>query len=83
MAAISVSVKRGVTCCGQFQSYASTVYMVAQHLAAGRLKTILAAYENPPVPIHVIHHEGRQATRKVRAFLDLAIEMLRADGALN
>lgn len=58
-------------------------YMVAEHLAAGRLKIVLAKFEPPPVPIHVIHHEGRQATRKVRAFLDLAIATLRADGALN
>jgi DNA-binding transcriptional LysR family regulator len=58
-------------------------YMVAHHLAAGRLKTILAAYETAPVPVHVIHREGRQATRKVRAFLDLAIETLRSDGALK
>ena len=58
-------------------------YMVAHDLAAGRLKTILATCETAPVPIHVIHHEGRRATRKLRAFLDLAIETLRSDGALN
>lgn len=58
-------------------------YMAAKHLAAGQLKTLLTAYEPAPLPIHVVHHEGRQATRKVRAFLDMAIETLRADGALN
>lgn len=58
-------------------------YMVAPHLAAGRLKTVLAQFEAGPVPVSVVHHEGRQSTPKVRAFIDLAIGMLRADGALN
>lgn len=58
-------------------------YMVARHLAAGRLKTVLAQFEAAPVPISVVHHEGRQSTPKVRAFIDLAIAMLRADGSLN
>jgi hypothetical protein len=31
----------------------------------------------------VVHREGRHATQKVRAFVDLAIERLRADPALN
>jgi hypothetical protein len=31
----------------------------------------------------VLHREGRHATRKVRAFLDLAIERLRANASLN
>lgn len=58
-------------------------YMVARHLAANRLKTVLTQFEAPPVPISVVHHEDRQSTPKVRAFIDLAIAMLRADGALN
>lgn len=58
-------------------------YMVARHLAAGRLKTVLSQFEVPAVPVSVVHHEGRQSTRKVRAFLDLAIATLRAEGALN
>ncbi len=36
-----------------------------------------------PPPIHVIHREGRHAMQKVRAFLDLAIDRLRADESLN
>ncbi|MDH4062094.1 MAG: LysR family transcriptional regulator, partial [Aquincola sp.] len=35
------------------------------------------------LPVHVVHHEGRRATRKVRAFIDLAVQALRADPALN
>lgn len=58
-------------------------YMVAPHLAAGRLKTVLARYEAAPVPVSVVHHEGRRSTPKVRAFIDLAVSMLRAEGAFN
>ena len=58
-------------------------YMVAPHLAAGRLKTVLSQYESAPMPVNVVHHEGRRSTPKVRAFIDLAVSMLRAEGALN
>ena len=36
------------------------------------------AYELAPLPVHVVHREGKHANQKVRAFLDLAIETLRA-----
>lgn len=58
-------------------------YQVARQLRDGSLRIVLADVEPPPLPINVIHREGRHATRKVRAFLDLAIETLRADSTLN
>lgn len=58
-------------------------YQVAEHLRAGRLQTVLADFEPAVLPIHVVHREGRQAPQRVRAFLDLAIERLRADASLN
>nr|WP_210320159.1 LysR family transcriptional regulator [Pseudaminobacter soli] len=58
-------------------------YMVAPELAAGRLKIVLAAYEPAPVPIHLVHREGRQASARVRAFVDFAAGRLRADGSIN
>jgi DNA-binding transcriptional LysR family regulator len=58
-------------------------YQVAAHIAAGRLKSILTADEPPPLPIHVLHREGRQASGKVRSFVDLLVERLRADKALH
>jgi DNA-binding transcriptional LysR family regulator len=57
-------------------------YQVAAHVAAGRLKRVLATYEPPPLPIHVMHLEGRQASAKVRGFVDLLVSRLRADAAL-
>lgn len=58
-------------------------YQVAEHLRDGRLKTVLSDFEPPALPVHVVHREGRQASQRVRAFLDLAIERLRANSALN
>ena len=57
-------------------------YQVASHIASGRLTRLLATYEPPPLPIHVIHREGRQASSKVRAFVDLLVARLRAETAL-
>ncbi len=52
-------------------------YMVAPCVAAGRLQSVLTDFETGPVPLSVVHHEGRQSAPKVRAFIDLAIGMLR------
>lgn len=58
-------------------------YQVADQLRSGSLMAVLEDHEPPPLPIHVAHREGRHANRKVRAFLDMAIEALRADAALQ
>ena len=58
-------------------------YQISGQLAAGRLKRVLTEYEPPPLPIHVLHREGRQASAKVRRFVDFLVERLRADTALN
>jgi DNA-binding transcriptional LysR family regulator len=58
-------------------------YQVAEHLRAGRLKTVLPEFEPAALPVHVVHREGRHAPQRVRAFLDLAIEKLRQNAALN
>lgn len=58
-------------------------YQVAPYLADGRLQTILSAYELPPLPIHVVHQEGRIVSAKVRSFVDFMVERLRADPALD
>jgi len=57
-------------------------YQVADDLASGALEVLLPDYETPALPVHVLHREGRHATQKVRAFVDLAVEMLRANPAL-
>jgi DNA-binding transcriptional LysR family regulator len=54
------------------------LYKVAEPLAAGTLCRVLQDFEPAPLPVTVLHHEGRHAARRVRAFLDLAVERLRA-----
>ena len=58
-------------------------YQIAPHLADGRLQILLSDFEQPKIPIHVIHREGRYASAKIRSFVDLMVEKLRADKALN
>jgi DNA-binding transcriptional LysR family regulator len=58
-------------------------YQIAEFMRAGQLKTVLSQYEPPALPIHVVHREGRHASKKARAFIDLAVERLRTDKALN
>ena len=58
-------------------------YQVADQLRDGLLKTVLSEFEPAPLPVHLVHREGRHASPKARAFLDLAIERLRANPALN
>ena len=58
-------------------------YQVADQLRDGKLKTVLTEFEPVALPVHLLHREGRHASPKARAFLDLAIERLRANPALN
>lgn len=58
-------------------------YQIGPALVAGTLQTILSEYEPEPLPIHVVHPEGRRASAKVRAFVDLAVDRLRANRLIN
>lgn len=58
-------------------------YQVAAELEAGTLKIVLADHELPPVPVQVVHREGRRANARVRGFVDLAVERLRAEKELR
>ena len=58
-------------------------YQIAAFLASGKLKAVLSEYEPQRLPIHVLHSEGRQASAKVRTFVDLLVERLRVDKALS
>jgi DNA-binding transcriptional LysR family regulator len=54
-------------------------YQIGPELASGELQIVLADFEQPPLPVHIVHPEGRNASAKVRAFIDLARERLRAN----
>jgi DNA-binding transcriptional LysR family regulator len=58
-------------------------YQVAPHVAEGRLRIVLTEFEPPPLPIHVVHQEGRRASAKLRAFVDFAVDRLRANPAIR
>jgi len=58
-------------------------YQIAEYIKAGKLERMLEKFEPSPLPIHVVHREGRHAAQKARAFVDLAVERLRADTSLR
>ena len=58
-------------------------YQVAEELRTGALEPVLEAFEEPPLPIHIVYAERQHAPAKNRLFIDLAIERLRADPAIN
>lgn len=58
-------------------------YQIGPQLAAEELKIMLSEYEPAGMPIHVLHREGRNASAKIRRFVDLMTERLRADPSLN
>ena len=53
-------------------------YQAEPHAAAGQLQTVLAEYEPPALPIHIVHPQGRHLPAKIRTFLDHAASGLRA-----
>jgi DNA-binding transcriptional LysR family regulator len=58
-------------------------YQIGQALIDGDLQTVLTEFEGEPLPVHVVHPEGRRASAKVRAFVDLAVDRLRANRSIN
>lgn len=57
-------------------------YQVAAEVRAGTLVVLLAEHEPDPVPVQLVHAEGRQPTAKTRAFIDLAAQRLREEPIL-
>jgi DNA-binding transcriptional LysR family regulator len=58
-------------------------YKVVHLLNDGTLQTVLADYEQSPIPVHVVHTEGRHASAKVRLFVDKLVAELRQNPLLN
>jgi DNA-binding transcriptional LysR family regulator len=53
------------------------LYQIARAVREGALCLVLESFERPPLPIHVVHREGRHAAHRVRAFIDMAVDGLR------
>lgn len=58
-------------------------YQIVDFLQSGQLKIVLGEFESPPIPVHILHREGRRSSAKVRAFVDMMAECLRTDVNLN
>lgn len=58
-------------------------YQIRPDLDAGLLETVLTGDEPHPLPVHLVHVEGRNAAAKVRAFVDFATERLREAAFLS
>ena len=58
-------------------------YQIGPDLESGAMQTVLEDFEPEPLPIHLVHVEGRRAAAKVRAFIDLASTRLRSVAVLN
>lgn len=52
-------------------------YQVAQSVADGRLRIVMAEWEPPASPVHLVHADARAATAKVSAFVAHAAPRLR------
>ena len=58
-------------------------YQAASLIDEGRLRVVLQDYEPPPLPVHIVHREGRYAAARVRGFIDLLADRLRSEPALK
>lgn len=54
-------------------------YQVARLVAGGVLEILLQSFEPAPLPVQLLHSEGRRGSKKVRAFIELASERLAGD----
>ena len=50
-------------------------YQAAEAIKAGRLRIVLEKFELPALPIHAVYPTSRLLSAKVRAFIDLVIEI--------
>jgi DNA-binding transcriptional LysR family regulator len=57
-------------------------YQVASKVAAGELEIVLADFELPPLPIHIVYQGGRKAPARIRSFVDFMVKALREHPAL-
>jgi DNA-binding transcriptional LysR family regulator len=50
-------------------------YQAADAIKGGRLRVVLAKFEQPPLPIHIVYPTSRLLSAKVRAFIDLVTDI--------
>jgi len=57
-------------------------YQVGDALARGELMVLLASFEPPPVPVHLVYAGGRSASARARLFVDFMADRLADEGDL-
>jgi DNA-binding transcriptional LysR family regulator len=50
-------------------------YQAADAIKGGRLKIVLANFQPPALPIHIVYPTSRLLSAKVRSFIDLVLEV--------
>jgi DNA-binding transcriptional LysR family regulator len=50
-------------------------YQAADAIKRGRVRVVLAKFERPPLPIHIVYPTSRLLSAKVRTFIDLVIDI--------
>jgi len=58
-------------------------YQIAPYLADNSVKAVLSEFEDDPLPVHILHQEGRLVSAKVRSCVDYLVDHLREDKHLN
>lgn len=51
------------------------LFGAAPHLERGELVPVLADWDRPPIPLHVVYPPNRHLSAKVRAFVEWAVEL--------
>jgi DNA-binding transcriptional LysR family regulator len=55
-------------------------FMVAEHVAAGRLRRIMGGWEVQSVPLYVVYPPNRHVSNRVRVFVDWVAEVIADSG---
>ena len=57
-------------------------YQIGPEIESGELVEVLSEFSPEPIPIHIVHGEGRRTSAKVRAFVDLAAAKIKENNFL-
>ena len=61
---------------GSSQRVKEVVELLSDELKNGQLQSLLTDFQLPPLPVHIVHREGINASAKVRSFIDLLTEKI-------
>lgn len=77
---VEMAIEAAVAGCGIVRLLS---YQADEAIRAGRLKPILQRFEPEPMPVHVVHLEGRSSPRRTRMFIDDLVGTLRSRHTLE